>query len=150
MGQQVTLRGERLRIKFAAVKEDSRCPSDVTCIWAGNAAVQLDVSISRRDSKLLTLNTGGTSSLPGEVLYRGYELRLLGLNPYPRSKQKIAPGDYTVTVLISKERAVVSAQDKPRVADIDRVRLAEAFSIGETVANQLWEGGRAPALLFQS
>jgi hypothetical protein len=140
MGQQVTLRGERLRIRFAAVKEDSRCPSDVTCIWAGNAAVQLDVSTSRRDSKLLTLNTGGTSSLPGEVQYRGYRLRLLELNPYPSSKQKIAPGDYTATLLISKERAVVSAQDKPRVNDIDRLRLAEAFRIGETLGNRIWDG----------
>ncbi len=32
----------------------------------------------------------------------------------------------------------VSAQVKPRVADIDRVRLAEAFRIGETLGNRLW------------
>lgn len=109
VGQQVTLEGQRLRIKFVAVKEDSRCPSDVTCIWAGNAAVQLDVSTSRRDRKMLALNTAGISALPGEMQYRGYKLRLLGLNPYPSSKQKIAPGDYTVTLLVTKGPATSKA-----------------------------------------
>lgn len=109
VGQQLTLKGQRLRIKFVAVVEDSRCPSDVTCIWAGNAAVRLDVSINPRDSKRLTLNTGGTSSLPGEVQYRGYKLRLLRLDPSPSSKQKIAPGDYTVALLVSKGPATSTA-----------------------------------------
>jgi hypothetical protein len=59
--QQVTLKGEGLRIKFAEVKEDSRCPADVKCVSAGNAAVRLDVSIRGRGSKSLTLNTTGNS-----------------------------------------------------------------------------------------
>ena len=46
-GKQVMLKGTRLRIKFAAVENDSRCPSDVTCVWAGNAAVQLQLSAGR-------------------------------------------------------------------------------------------------------
>jgi hypothetical protein len=40
---------------------------------------------------------------------------------------------------------LVRAQDKPRVTDIDRVRLAEAFRIGDTLGNQLWSGwNKAP------
>jgi hypothetical protein len=146
-GRQVTLKGETLRIKFVAVEDDSRCPSDVKCVWAGNAAVRLDVSTSRRDGKSLTLNTGGTSALVGETQYQGYKLRLVGLNPYPRSDQKIAAGDYTVTLLVSKELSgqIVPAQDEPRVSDIDRVRLAEAFRIGETLGNRIWAGwSKAP------
>ena len=147
-GRQVTIKAERLRIKFVAVESDSRCPSDVTCIWAGNAAVQLDASTSRRENKSLVLNTNMSSSLPGEMQYHGYKLRLLRLNPYPSSKQKIAPGDYTVTLLVSKELPsgqMDLAQDKPRVAEIDRVRLAGAFRIGETLGNQIWEGwNKAP------
>jgi hypothetical protein len=108
-GRQVTLKGETLRIKFVAVENDSRCPSDVKCVWAGNAAVRLEVSMSRRDSKSLTLNTSRSSALVGETQYRGYKLRLVGLDPYPRSDQKIAAGDYTVTLLVSKERATSKA-----------------------------------------
>ena len=56
-GQRVTLKGSRvLAIKFVAVESDSRCPKDVNCVWAGNAAVQVQVSTGRR-SKTLTLNT---------------------------------------------------------------------------------------------
>ena len=101
-GQEVTLDGERLRIKFAAVEGDSRCPSDVTCIWAGNAAVRFEVSTRGKDSESLTLNTTGNGSFPGEALYHGYKLQLVGLNPYPRSTQKIAANDYTATLLVSK------------------------------------------------
>lgn len=40
---------------------------------------------------------------------------------------------------------LVRAQDKPRIADSDRVRLAEAFRIGDTLGNQLWSGwNKAP------
>ena len=34
----------------------------------------------------------------------------------------------------------VMGQGKPSVPDIDRIRLAEAFRIGETLGNRLWEG----------
>ena len=102
-GQQVTLKGERLRIKFAAVEHDSRCPKDVKCVWAGNAAARLDVSTSRRGSKSLPLNTSRSLSLFGETQYQGYKLRLVGLSPYPRSNKEIAPGDYIVTLLVTKE-----------------------------------------------
>jgi hypothetical protein len=97
---QVTLKGEGLRIKFVEVMEDSRCPADVKCVWAGNAAVRLDVSIRGRGSKSPTLNTTGNSP-PFD--YRGYKIRLVELSPYPRSDRKIAAGDYVVTLLVNKE-----------------------------------------------
>ncbi|MGH9933325.1 MAG: hypothetical protein ACREA9_29425 [Pyrinomonadaceae bacterium] len=98
-GQEVTLKGARLRIKFAAVENDSRCPSDVTCVWAGNAAVQLQLSAGR-GSKTVTLNTSKSPSFVGESEYRGYKVKLVDLSPYPRSDRKIAARDYTVTLLV--------------------------------------------------
>jgi hypothetical protein len=102
--QQVTLKGESLRIKFVEVKEDSRCPADVKCVWAGNAAVRLDVSIRGRGSKSLTLNTNSSSSLVDENLYRGYRVKLVELTPYPRSDHQIAADNYVVTLLVNKDR----------------------------------------------
>lgn len=99
--QQVTLKGESLRIKFVGVKEDSRCPADVKCVWAGNAAVRIDVSIRGRGSKSLALNTTGNSP---PLDYRGYKIRLVELSPYPRSNRKIAEGDYVVTLLVDRKR----------------------------------------------
>jgi hypothetical protein len=102
VGQQVTVKGTKLRIRFVAVENDSRCPSDVTCVWAGNAAVQFQLGTGR-GSKTVTLNTSKSPSFAGETEYGGYKLKLVDLSPYPRSDRKIARGDYTATLLVSKE-----------------------------------------------
>lgn len=48
-------------------------------------------------------------------------------------------------VLLFLSAQIVLSQNNPRVADIDRVRLAEAFSIGETLGDQIWTGwSKAP------
>lgn len=102
-GRQVTLKEEKLRIKFASVENDSRCPSDVTCVWAGNAAINLDVTTNGRSEERLTLNTGKSSALAREAQYQRYKISLVDLSPYPRSRNKIAAGDYVVTLLVSKK-----------------------------------------------
>jgi hypothetical protein len=101
-GRQVTGKGTRLRIRFVTVENDSRCPSDVTCVWAGNAAVQLQFGTGR-SSKTITLNTSKSPSFVGETEYHGYRVTLVDLSPYPRSDRKIARRDYIATLLVSKE-----------------------------------------------
>ena len=102
VGRQVTVKGTKLRIRFVTVENDSRCPSDVTCVWAGNAAVRLQLGTGK-GSKTVTLNTSKSPSFVGETEYHGYKVKLVELNPYPRSDRKIAPRDYTATLLVNKE-----------------------------------------------
>jgi hypothetical protein len=102
VGESTTVKRTGLRIRFAAVENDSRCPSDVTCVWAGNAAVQLQLGTGKR-SKTVTLNTSNSPSFVGEVEYQGYKVKLIGLSPYPRSDRKIAKRDYRATLLVSKQ-----------------------------------------------
>ncbi len=40
-------------IKFSEILEDSRCPSDVTCVWEGRAAIKLD--IKNKDDQSISL-----------------------------------------------------------------------------------------------
>jgi len=101
-GEQVALNRTRLRIKFDTVENDSRCPKDVTCVWAGNAAARFQLSVGRR-SKTVTLNTGGNATFVREVEYQGYKVKLVDLSPSPLSKQKIAASAYTATLLVSKK-----------------------------------------------
>ncbi len=101
-GRQVTVRGTKLRIRFVTVENDSRCPSDVKCVWAGNAAVQLQLGTGS-GSKTVTLNTSKSTSFAGETEYRGYKVKLVDLSPYPRSDRNISRRDYTATLLVSKE-----------------------------------------------
>jgi hypothetical protein len=99
-GQRVNLRGTNLRIKFLTVETDSRCPSDVKCVWAGNAAVQFQLS-NGRGNKTVTLNTGGANFV-SEVEYRDYKVKLVDLSPYPRSDRQVAASDYAATLFVSK------------------------------------------------
>jgi hypothetical protein len=104
VGRVVTLDGGSLRLRFARVAEDSRCPVDVDCVWAGNAEVLLEVGARGwRERKLLTLNTNAGGGRASEGRYGRYTVRLVGLSPQPRSNRKIARGRYRATLLVSKE-----------------------------------------------
>lgn len=100
-GQQAPVTKTKLRIKFTAVENDSRCPSDVTCVWAGNAGVKLELSGLGKIARV-TLNTSKAGQFVSEIVYHGYKVKLVDLSPYPRSTQKIATSDYQATLLISK------------------------------------------------
>jgi len=59
-------------------------------------------------------------------------------------KALVKPTVLLVLILISFA-PIISAQQNPRVADTDRVRLAEAFRIGDTLGNRVWPGwNKAP------
>ncbi len=71
-----------LVVKFVSVPEDSRCPKGAACVWAGNAKVKLEVRKGRGAWKTVELNTnaGATSAV-----VEGFEIKLVGLDPYPGS-----------------------------------------------------------------
>ena len=103
VGQELAIEGERLRVKFVGVEEDSRCPSDVTCIWAGNAKLLLEVVSGKKCPEKLRLNTHGSAQGADEGKLGSLKVKLVKLDPYPRSNQRIAPGDYRATLVVSKE-----------------------------------------------
>jgi hypothetical protein len=64
LGEEVRL--GNLRIRPVAVLEDSRCPADVTCVWAGRIRVR--VAVSGAGEPVMELNQlvavpGGSLSL---------------------------------------------------------------------------------------
>lgn len=98
VGQQVTIEETGLHISFTAVTEDSRCPKGVDCIWAGNGKIIIKVKGQGKPTEL-ELNTGRG---PKEQHFRGYDIKLVQLNPYPESKSPIKHGSYAVTLVVSK------------------------------------------------
>jgi hypothetical protein len=100
-GQEVAVARTKLRIKFIVVESDSRCPTDVKCVWAGNAAVKLQLS-GLGKSQSVTLNTSQAGQFVSETIYQGYKVKLVDLSPRPLSTQKIAPSDYQATLLVIK------------------------------------------------
>ncbi len=102
LGEQARLASEDLTVRFAAVAGDSRCPSDVTCFWAGDAKVEVRLT-QGEDQTLVSLHTNGGRDYPRAAEALGCTLRLEDLEPYPSTKSKIAPEDYVATLVLTLE-----------------------------------------------
>jgi hypothetical protein len=83
-----------IRIRFSAVESDSRCPSDVVCVWAGDAVAALIAEQNcdcRSPSYDLKLHT--TLEPKSGTVY-GYRIELLRITPYPNSMTPIKQDAY--------------------------------------------------------
>ena len=86
IGQTALLSADGLSVTFKNVLEDSRCPVDVVCVWAGNAKVTLDVKQTGTATQTVTLN----STLdPREVTYEGFRVRFEDLTPQPPRQRAV-------------------------------------------------------------
>jgi hypothetical protein len=52
---------------------------------------------------------------------------------------KVMRTKFLLVVLLLLAAPGVSAQDRPNIPAVDRIRLAEAFRVGEVVGNRVWE-----------
>lgn len=100
IGERVSIKKEGLTVSFTRVAEDSRCPEGVQCIWAGNGKILLRVSKARRRAATMRLNTGME---PRQDDYRGYDVKLVSLNPYPKESVVIKRKEYVATLIVSRK-----------------------------------------------
>jgi hypothetical protein len=101
VGQSQAVSGSGLVITLLAVTEDSRCPRDVLCVWAGQAAVSIGAKLDGADlgAFRVLLSEGGIQ--PG-VPVGAYQVRLVGLSPYPVSTSTIPVDSYLAVLAVSK------------------------------------------------
>lgn len=97
IGQTATVANTGLRIGFRAVNGDSRCPVDVTCVWAGDAEVELPVERSGQRA-VAELHT---TLEPRKVEFAGYDIELVALRPENHSGQPIPAEHYIATLRVS-------------------------------------------------
>jgi len=99
-GEDLLVPGTVLRVSLAAVAEDSRCPSDVVCVWEGNAKVELGIAAGSGPTSTLLLNT---ALEPRVAEWNGIRVTLVDVTPYPVSTQAILAGDYLVRLRLERE-----------------------------------------------
>ena len=90
--------GDGLRVTLNGVSEDSRCPTDAVCVWAGNAALQVTVALSA--TGLSTNGVLNTSRADEPVRAGSFEVRVSDLRPAPLSTRTIDPQDYVATLVV--------------------------------------------------
>ena len=101
-GQTAAVTGTPLQLTFERVRDDSRCPTDVTCIWEGDATVVLKVKDGTDEtSQDLHTNEGGERSRKAPA--GDYTISLVKLDPAPRSTQPIEAGAYRATLRVARE-----------------------------------------------
>lgn len=105
LGDSAELAASKISIKFVRVIEDSRCPADVNCIWAGNAKIEIEASKGAQKSTFV-LNTNGNET---EAKFAGYVIELAGLEPQktsaknePENEQEPCGIPYEATFRIKK------------------------------------------------
>jgi len=100
-GQPVTISETGLQVQFNAVTEDSRCPAQVQCIWAGRASVELALIAPNVAPETVTLSTCcGPDQTHYE--YAGQAIDLHGVAPGPgRPGAAISDADYRAQVTVN-------------------------------------------------
>jgi hypothetical protein len=89
--------GSKLTFKLIEVK-DTRCPTDVDCVWAGNAVVKLSIAKGKSGAKMFELNT---ALEPNVISFQGYTITLKDLSPTVKSTDA-SPISYTVKLNLTK------------------------------------------------
>ena len=103
-GESVEVEGTGVTVKFLNVTEDSRCPADAICIWAGQVSILVGVIASGTDPENFVLTSGAGSDVSlSERQVGDYMLKLTGVQPYPVSSQQIQPSEYVATLVLSED-----------------------------------------------
>jgi hypothetical protein len=97
VGGAAVVRGSDATITFRRVTEDSRCPTSVTCVWAGDARIEITVTRNggAAESRLLSLTPPDQ-----EAQFGDFAVRFVGLTPYPATPEPSAPRRYVAELVI--------------------------------------------------
>jgi hypothetical protein len=98
VGKTAGLAGSTTRLTFRKVSEDSRCPTNVVCVWEGDAKIELlpvrDGTVGQ--SVILSLHA------PNEARVDDLLVRFVGLTPYPSSPGPDATKLYVAELVVRK------------------------------------------------
>lgn len=101
IGESVAPPGSTTVVTVTDVSDDSRCPIDVTCVWAGDATVTLRVQPAKGEPRVVALHVGRPDARAATA--GGLRLRLDRLDPARESGKTIARHQYRVVIGVSRQ-----------------------------------------------
>ena len=102
--QKVCPNQKRFQLVLKAISNDSRCPEDVTCIWAGEVTAVVSVY---KDSKLIEDSTlvfsmkneeDNKKWLATYLSEKQKKIKSIRVLPYPKEGSKINPKEYYLKI----------------------------------------------------
>ena len=111
-------------LTLRAIENDSRCPTQVSCVWEGAAEALIQVTAAGQGPETTTLTLYGQNRETEEssVQVAGYIVRFTALEPYPAQPQPIPQGDYIATFVVEEARSTAPADEAPRAGDDPQAR----------------------------
>lgn len=107
-----------LKLKFISVR-DERCPADVTCIWQGEAFVEVELQVNGQSARASI-----TTEKPDGTLL-AYNVKLLGLYPAPRTAEQRPEKEYVAFLRV--------ADATPAASNVSANRDAALAAAGDYV-----------------
>ncbi|MDD5082298.1 MAG: hypothetical protein PHU08_02875 [Dehalococcoidales bacterium] len=100
IGQTAAITGERLKIEFQELVEDSRCARGVVCIWQGRVSCLVRIISDYSPTSLLLMQPGLTGQ-PNTQTFQNYRLAFR-VEPYPEAGKEILPDEYHLLLTITR------------------------------------------------
>ncbi len=99
-GQSAEIDPIEMMVTFSKVKEDSRCPSSVQCVWEGRAVVEVKIT---QGSGSVTdfLATQSSAPTPADSMIAfNRVIKLLEVTPYPITPNSLEEKDYKIKLVV--------------------------------------------------
>jgi hypothetical protein len=99
LGETAAVKGADARITFNKVTDDSRCPVDVTCVWAGDAKIEITISRNGAadETRILSITPPRHETAVGNL-----RLRFVSLAPVPRQADANVPRKYRAELVVDQ------------------------------------------------
>ena len=107
IGQTAAIESEGLEIGFVRVAEDSRCPTNVVCIWEGRVVIVVRLSSNGKDIGEHELSLQGGAQEPPILGIGKHSVELLALEAHPTAPGGGAQGEapeYVATLVVTPDR----------------------------------------------
>ncbi len=103
-GQSALIATEVVEVGFTTVEGDSRCPVGVNCFWEGVAVVSMWARVGGAAEAAFTLHTTNGAPYSKAASVSGYRFELTSLEPQPPPNRSIPPGEYVLTLVVTREK----------------------------------------------
>lgn len=87
-----------LRLTFQRVENDSRCPIDAVCVWAGDAEIALRIEQGSQ-AAVAALHT---HLEPRKTVWNGYTIQFVSLAPSLSASSPVDPAQYRAQLLVTR------------------------------------------------
>jgi hypothetical protein len=98
VGETAYIADTRFAVRVNAVPEDSRCPRDAVCVWAGNARVALTL---REEAEAEDADVNSTLEPHGATRW-GYKTELVEVRPLPAAGERIPAQEYVIRLIVTR------------------------------------------------